>query len=366
MNYLPDYLKESGDLARPDPIETEIYTPDPLHVMSRDTHGNIVSRYKDETWDFSMLLGKGIRFHIEDFIREISTSKNIHRYRQEFKIILFRIIYNSRSNSINTVSQLFYILKRHAKFASQKGKSIKESLLDADMLNSIIYDGNLSKIQIGRRLQDTKVFFSTLHFISTSIDDFEFIPSRNVLDHLNKLMKEYPARVNQTPVIPTRILSHRIKSCFEYIEKFLYFKNQFDQLFRFRSERKINNNITGKNDRSSREILSNDFKIELRKVEYHEFVTFFHITDYIAFRGIIGKVRLAIIEMIHAFTGMRVGETASIAMDGYHIKMIGRQEIPVVRSYTTKMAKDRGYFADWVTSPEIEIAFEAAKIINYL
>ena len=365
MNYLPDYLNEAGDLAKPDPVETGKYTPDPLHVMSRDTHGNIVSLYKDETWDFTMFLGKGNRFHIEEFIREISTRENIHKYRKEFKLILFRIIYNSRSNSLNTVSQLFYILKRQTKFASKRGTSIKRSLMDTDILNFIIFDENLSKIQIGRRLLDTKILFSTLHLISTIIDDFEFIPSRNVLEHLKKLMKEYPTKVNQTPAIPTRILSSRIKSCFEYIESFIRFKNQFDKLFKFRSKRRIINDKNGRNDRKSREILSKDFKIELSKIEYCEFVAFFHITDYITLRGLIGKVRLAIIEMIHAFTGMRIGETASIAMDGYQIKMIGRQEIPVVRSYTTKMAKDHGYFAEWVTSPEIEIAFEAAKIINY-
>jgi len=366
MNYLPEYLKDAGELARPDSIQIESHKPGPRHVMSRNSNGDVVSEYGDDTWNFTMFVGAGLRFNIESFIQEISDKDSSEVYRDEFKLILYRIIYNSRARALNTVAQLFNILKRHARFASRNKISIKESLNDSSMLDFIVDDPCLNKLQIGRRLLDAKVLFSSLHSISTNVIGFDLFPSSAVFKYLNELIKEYPSKQMQTPVIPTRILSNRITLCLNYIEKFNIFKEHFRNLFEFYATTKENYIVNGIDKKKASYLLADDFKREINKSLYLEFIEFYQISDYVSFRGIIGRIRLAVFEMIHAFTGMRVGESISIAMDAYKVKKVGRYDISIIRSYTTKMARDQGYYADWVTSPEIDYAFKVANYINYI
>ncbi|WP_206478017.1 hypothetical protein [Halomonas sp. KRD171] len=365
MNYLPEYLVRAGDLAKPDPVPTGQYSPGFQHVMSRDANGNIVSVYGDPTWDFSMFVGASPRFHIEDFIQEISSKENADEYRQEFKLILFRFIYSSRARAINSISELFNILKRHVRFAAAKGLSIRESLKERSTLDYIVYNPELDKRQIARRLVDAKVLFSSLHKISTNLDEFDFFPSDIMFSYLAELLKEYPLISLQTPVIPTRILSRRIQICFDYINKFIELKDIYESLFEFRYSY-VNSYIrNGGSPKVARDYAAEEFKEEIKKEKYSEFINYFDVKEFQNLRGLSGKVRLPIREMIHAFSGMRNKECNSIAMDGFQLKTIGRHSFPVIRSYTTKMARDSGYFADWVTSPEIERAFQAAKIINF-
>jgi hypothetical protein len=367
MNELPLYLLEAGAYAKPDPIPDDNYVPSAQHVMSRDADGKVISVFGDASWNFTMYVGKGLTFHIEDFIRDAAPANYREKYLEEFKIIFFRIIFHARVRAMNSVAELYQILKRHTRFAIQTGLSIEESLKDRSTLDLIVNDPEVTKASIGRRLVDANTLFSSLHYLSVKLDNFKHYPSQNIFKYLDHLMKEYPYQPQQTPVIPTRILSRRIQTCFDYIEKFIECKHQFAKLYEFREvafrEYLSRNNNTKKYAGWQSGL---ELKEEMKKEEYKEFLTFFEVHDFITLRGLISKVRLPIIEMIHAFSGMRVGESASIAMDGYQIKTIGRQNVPIIRSYTTKMAKDQGYFADWVTSPEIEKAFEAAKIINYV
>lgn len=378
MNELPLYLRKAGEYATPDPIPDENYTPSSQHVMSRDADGEVVSVFGDVSWDFTMYVGKGLRFHIEEFIRSVAPAGHHEEYLREFKIIFFRIIFHARVRAMNSVAELYQILKRHTRFAVQKGLSMEDSLKDLSTVDLILEDSKVNKASIGRRLVDANNLFSALHYLSVKLDNFMHFPSQNVFKYLEHLMKEYPDQPQQTPAIPTRLLSRRIQICFDYIDYFIQCREQFEKLYEFRevSYRKyiLRNESTtnsswqpGKNTPKYAGWQSGlELKEEMKKKEYKEFLDFFEVHDFITLRGLISKVRVPIIEMIHAFSGMRVGESASIAMDGYQIKKVGRQEIPVIRSYTTKMAKDQGYFADWVTSPEVEKAFEAAKIMNYV
>ncbi|WP_085920458.1 hypothetical protein [Halomonas sp. CSM-2] len=363
MNNLPNYLQKLGDLAKPDPVSTDEYIPKDKHVMSRDTDGNIVSVYGDQAWDFSMYPARQ-RFHIEKFITEITSKDSSIKYDYDFRIILFHFIYNSSARAINTVAELFNILKRHSRLAAKKKLSIKESLKDISILDLIVNDTNLDKQQIARRLLDAKTLFSALHVISKNIDGFYFFPSDRVREYLNRLIKEYPYNSQQTAVIPTRILSRRIKTCFDYIEMFLESSSQFEELFSFRKSCMKRLSSKGMSTKYTKSLLTKEFLDELNKNRYSSIIKNFNVSDFTSLRGTITRVRLPILEIIHAFSGMRIGESVSIAMDGFQIKKVGRHDIPIIRSYTTKMARDSGYFADWVTSPEVELAFEAAKVIN--
>lgn len=363
MNNLPNYLEALGALAKPDLVPTEDYSPSNEHVMSRDADGEIVSVFVDPSWDFSMYPSRQ-RFHIEKFITEITFKDTSVKYDYDFRIILFHFIYNSSARSMNTVAELFNILKRHTRFAAKNNLSIKESLEDISILDLIINNKELDKQQVGRRLLDAKNLFSALNLISKNVDNFYFFPSDRVLKYLDQLIKEYPYKSQQTTVIPTRILSRRIQICFDYIDTFLASSAQFEQLFCFRKSCMERLSRKGMSPKHTQSILSKEFLNELYKKHYSPITKDFNVTDFTSLRGAIARVRLPMLEMIHAFSGMRIGESASIAMNGFKIKKVGGYDIPIIRSYTTKMARDSGYFADWVTSPEIERVFEAAKVIN--
>ncbi len=365
MNYIPEFLCTAGNLAKPDAIVIDDYIPRSKHVMSRDSNGTIVSRYEDPMWDFTMFIGKGLRFYISRFISEVAPKERTQEYESDLKTIMFFILYYSRAKSMNTVSDLYRILKRQIKFSCKYNVSIKESLSDMRLLNDMVSSSDMDKFQIGRHLVDVNVLYSSLNCISKNVSGFEFYPTSEVLTNLRRLMKEYPYNLNQTPIIPSRILSSRIALCFDYIDNFLLYKDLFLALFKIRKYI-INKNL--ENCESRKRAMgrtSNEFKLELTNTKYTEFSDFFGVVDYITLKGVIGKVRLAIIEMIHAFTGMRISECELIAMDGYRVEKIGHHEVSIIRSYTSKMSKDRGYFSDWVTSPEIKRAFDAAKALNH-
>jgi len=149
------------------------------------------------------------------------------------------------------------------------------------------------------------------------------------------------------------------------MEKFIELKESYDSLLNFRHSFVAEYIRDGGSKRVARDYAAERFKEEIKKEKHSEFVDYFRIREFQNLRGLAHKVRLPVREMIHAFSGMRSKECNSIAMDGFRFKTIGRSKIPVIRSYTTKLARDSGYFADWVTSPEIETAFRAANIINY-
>ncbi|SHG56272.1 hypothetical protein SAMN02745753_04128 [Marinomonas polaris DSM 16579] len=364
MNILPLFVESADDLFNPDPVTTTNFVPAIDHVMSRGFDGHIKSVYGDPMWDYSMYVGASTRFHIERFIQEVCTEENADSYRYEFKIILFLLIYRSTARAINTIAELFNILKRHTRLAIKQRLTIRESLQDNSTLDFIVHDPKLDKKQIARRLLDANNLFSALHRISVQIEGFDIFPSNDAFKYLGELIKEYPLISQQTPVIPTRILSHRIKTCLDYIDRFIALKDCYECLMEFRHRFVRDYIAEGGSPRVARDNAAKAFAEELKKDKYSEFVEYFEIEEFQNLKGVPQKVRIPIREMIHAFSGMRKEECNSVAMDGFRFKTIGRNRIAVIRTYTTKMAKESGYFADWVTSPEIEKAFEAANIIN--
>ena len=364
MNILPRYLTVIGDLAEPDRIESESYLPSDDHVMSRDARGNVVSVYGNNKWDYSMFPGRNVFI----FDRILDDLEETQMYLTDIKYILFKFIYCQYFTSFNTIDAHWSNLKQIVRLASEKGISLKEALKNKGIFDPILDNPELSKNQIGGLLVRMKGLFGVLHLLSCQQDDFEYVPDDGMFEYLEKLIEEYPTSIQQTPVIPARILSRRIEASFEYIDKFLRMKDLFVSLFKARIQAEDKwAKIAAESKDPVGQIpgrITKDFYTELSKSKYTEFKDFFGVYDLITLRAVVSKVRIPMTEMIHAFSGMRSQEVAALALDAYKVKEIGRQRVPVLRSYTTKMARDSGYFADWVTSPEIENIFKAGKVIN--
>ncbi len=364
MNVLPRFLTVAGDQAEPDHVESESYVPKDDHVMSRDTRGNIVSVYGDPAWDYSMFPGRIVFI----FDRIFDNPDQKERFLPEIKFILFKFIYSQAFTSFNSIEFHWTTLKQVARMANGMDVSIGEAVQNSAIFDFILDDPELSKEQIGSALVRLKSFLGVLHTIACQQDDFDYSPNDKIFEYLEKLCEEYPVSSQQTPVIPTRLLSRRIESSFEYIEKFLSMKSLIFSLYEVRKQAEDKwreaflDSESPVGQTSAR--ITKDFLKELNKPKYEEFREFFGVYDFVTLRSLNTRVRLPMKEMIHAFSGMRDQEANSLAMDAYKVKLIGRQPVSVLRSYTTKMARDSGYFADWVTTPEIEKVFEAGRVLN--
>ena len=356
---------------RSSPVTLPAWPPTPSTPMSFDALGNVISRFEDQTWDFSAAAERGCRLYFE----AVSTQhpgigrRNIQTFKEIVAWWLFgerRVI---KPSSLHTYHARFSLLVR---FATRKGIDLKRfsELPDevrqfATQLRGSHADTLLIELQSLLTFSDQVGF---LVFDKKSLILF----SQNLPDHVRR----------QTAYIPPRIWAYQLARLKKYLSDFLHHKSKLIAAYRQACEVYLANR---------------SFALVSSNVDKTLFSPFFRgctrypgakylgsMADFLADHGLIdfmetwrgpkkslklpalGSVfsmaSFAASAFIANLTGMRIGEVFSLRRDCFIAEaddILGM--IYFIRGKTTKTLSEDAAF--WITCGEAQKALDALEVV---
>lgn len=349
-------------------------------VVSTDLSGNVVSRWLDETWDFSYYETKlkKNKSSVDFFNYNYRTSEKLLK---EFKLILllsFYRVFNKTlvSNNIIKISSSIFIFfeeMNNENISSIKELSDKQTFLS--LLNKI--NGRFSISTLKSKLVNLRsaellniknlTFTLNLTHKKRVINDDGFNIDNLAEKYCNPSYKD----PKQTLFIPNNIHSKIVSNAIDVINKNIDIIDNISTFIdeEYKSYEKAAQIATNNNKGLSRFELT-DKIISIRKSNNEIFTSqelllknklnalFKNFTEV---RNECRLIATSCFILISTFSGMRSEEVLNIKKDGYK-KVNSEPELHIIRSFETKVSG--GQIVDYITSPIIKDVFKALIAIQ--
>ncbi|MFL9626247.1 hypothetical protein [Aeromonas jandaei] len=370
------FLNELGfpQQTCPDGIESSYMAIDEDHVISRDKDGNVVSRFRDLRWNFSYYASRELKIGFNK-IYETDTSQGKVVYN-DLKICCLYLLYFPRFNSIRAVisaaEQLFFF----ADYAVEKRISFRQALCDISPLSAIVNNKNLSNSEKYRKLANILSSYNRLGKLSAIFPSFNFSPDKEsygfALKHAKFFKKDRV--VNQTPVIPTRLLSEVISECSRTLSSIFYETTMIENGKRLLLyeviEKLLDNTIdicTDAASRTSATCIESPSSKTIHSMHHQLYFSAFQIScwnalkpfcisDYDELKLFFSYCFSCGRTLTQIFTGMRFEESSNVPYNGFEQVSLEGEDVYLIRSWTTKLEVESARFAKWFTS-ELYVSF---------
>jgi len=343
---LPDIFHYSYD---------KFFTPEDNFIISRDSHGMILSYYSEDIWDLTPYASSLTQKYTVNFKKNLNIPKNI----QEFKKLFFLLMAlgsptTSESYSVSTLVSLYKMLSHLASFAEEQNSLLSIVLSDNTALKRFISKHK----NVKKRISDFISIILFLDKMNNNLTGIQFKRDDKLLNYLrrehNNLLKEY----NQTEVIPSKIFVESIKQRWEQIGEIeLYINN----LVLFMKEVIRTKYFAASNREESLEYRNHKDYIKwedaVKKYKLVKLYKKYGVTNKSNLKKFIRQIQGTSNHLIHAYTGMRRGEVLSLRINCIN-KIDDNQKVRLI-GITTKFQSDKKT-VEWITTPEIE------KVINLL
>ncbi len=346
--------------------EKEIFTPDKSaldtfdinnindsFVISRDLDGNILSRYKDNIWNFEAYISDLSQHPIFYFKKRIEKNQ----IQNVKKLMLLLMIYgngrDSSQYSVGTLKHYFTSLFRPLSlFATQNMISIDKCLSDKKLLMRYIEQECTNRQRVSLVIS----LLSFLHKKDNSQTKINYQQNNEIIQKLHKLQSIFFKKLHQTEIIPIRILSESLSQRWEQIKKIEQninaiqgFLKQFIYCEYFASSRY-----------KTKKSLS--FNEATNKYKLNEVFQEFNVLNRTSFLNFISNIQGTCIHLIHAYTGMRRGEVLNLHSTCIQ-KVSNDSGVCYLVSKTSKL-EGRSTVAKWVTCKETETLVNLLNILN--
>lgn len=310
---------------------------------------NKTTYVSDDLWDFSAFSQSSKDSAVINFL-----IVEDHKNRSQIKKLMYLLALkgNGRNDSIysiNTLKSYFRTLLDISVYCSNKGISIQAFFENTDYVQKYIAAIKEHKIN---------TLFNILGFLKNTKNSqtaINYKEDKHLIMYLAKRINNYNSSKNQTPVIPSRILSRTIKErwlqvdeIIEYLPNLLSFLENMLRDQKFASPDK-----SGRKSKWSKEVNSLNLDYLFSK---------YYIKEKKNIGKFISKIQGTCNHLIHAYSGMRKQEVFSLKNDCYREEKINGS-ICRLFGITTKMhGKSKEDY--WVTSKEIKKVLYILNGIN--
>lgn len=350
-------------LSAPDSILIDTFDINNIRqdfVISRDKDGKILSFYRDNVWNLRTYISNPSQHGIINFETRIKF-KNINDAKKlMFLLIVFGSGRNGSQYSVETLGHYFSdVIVPLSDFSIKLNKYINEIFENENYLSKYIRDYCTTRIKI----QDLSSFLIFLDRLNNEITNINYKRSKNIFNILAQKKKYFDSLINQTEIIPSRILAESIKQRWVQIEEV---ENSLTNLIRF-LERYIETKRF-----AAAKVMIEHFKWNCNKtlpwekaVEKYNLGSIFskyEVRNRRCFQGFITKIQGTCKHLLHAYTGMRNGEMLS-TMSNCLESIPTNSGICRIISSTSKFTGTNKN-SKWVTSKEIERIIFILRSIN--
>lgn len=313
-----------------------------LTIVSRDEQLNPLSFFYDNKWDLKSY-SKQFKKSIINFSR--LDSKLI----RDAKIIMYMVLMYGRSRFGRQLDAKTVI----AQYFNNCVVPISKWIEKRDITFSLFFQNPDNSFQFVKEHVHTNIQHIIPFFrIFANIKNEHFYFSVNISKDTIKLLSEIRTvkeqSKKQTPVIPTRILSNALKSRWEHID---FIQDYVENICDFIQDYMRTKNHYGKTTPL--------FLSAVSKVSLDELAVKYKLKNKIDFCSFIVKLQSTCINLIHAYSGMRLQEAYSLNVNSFE----STKEHFVLHGYTTKLEGSRKK-THWITSGKIEAIFKILKAIN--
>jgi len=348
-----------NEKSKPDEFKLENFNINTIaedFVVSRDKDGNIISKFKDDTWDFSNYKIKSSRSRRIHFSSKLAIDNSTYEAK---KLLMLYLLFNNGRNgsaiAFNTilgfVSGLILPIIEYVKVNKLSINAVIEnSKYLSDYIDKKCYSHGKTKT--------LSAFLVFLLRTDVNLTGFNFKEDKDLFIKIKKIDKQFRSKEKQTLVIPSRILNNATKERWKHIElaidnidkitKFLH-KYLFDKYFGISLSRKIQ--TKGKN------VYFWDEAVDLFVLK--DLFKHYNIHDRRTFQKYINSLKTTCRHLIHTYSGMRETEALSLTTNCLQTEddtyfLIG---ITSKLEVTEKKAK-------WITSREIKKVVDLIISIN--
>lgn len=348
-------MKIDGYLLEKDTV----INPDENYIISRDKQGNVVSYYKDDIWDFKYYKSNS-KSSEKIFFEKIHTKE----IRKEAKRLIFIIMAfkkgkGSSAISTNTLIGLYYnsMIAPISIYSIKENIFMKEFFEDSNHILKYInnFCTNTNQIIILRSMLEL------LHSINNQLSGINFKKDDKLFDYLGQIIHTQRYKINQTEVIPIRILQNSIKQRWEQVD---LLESNLNSLILF-IENIINiehyacSNSTYEKYKNSVDGIIK-WNEAISDCGLKELFETYNIQNKRLFRSFIKKIQGTVKHLIHAYSGMRDQEVISLKNNCYKEELVDDTNIVRIIGITTKL-EGRHKLTNWITS---SIIFKAINILR--
>lgn len=322
-------------------------------VISRDLDGNVLTRYKENVWNFEPYISDPSQHAIFDFEKSIVTNQ----IQNVKKLMLLLMIYGNGKDgsqySVGTLKHYFTSLFRPlALFAKQNMTSIDKCL--EDQKNLMRYVGK--ECTNRQRVSLLVALLAFLHNNDNNLTKINYKYNAEIIQKLYKLRSVFVKKLNQTEIIPIRILSESLFQRWEQIVQIernikgleVFFKNFMNSEYFASSRHRVDKSLT--------------FKEAVKKYRLEDLFLKYNISDRGNFLNFISNIQGTCAHLIHAYTGMRRGEVLNLKNDC--IQEISNDSGVCYLVSTTSKLEGRSTTGKWVTSKETKRIVDLLNVLN--
>ena len=327
---------------------------DPQTVVSLDVSGQPLSVYADRCWDFSAMgsdggqTQKNLHFFEASPTSEALGGKSLglaSQIREEQKALLWLHIDTGRQLALKTIYQANLALTALARGAYQRGISLFALYLDPTALGEEVAGMNSSYSKSARALLRT--IWRNQAFLGIGVE----LRLKELVEVIRRSAREEQAE-GQTPIIPSRIycaILANLVSGLDDIERELP-----TLLEAYCEERILRLKLPSRTNRGNRNIRLSALKDVLRERGWQNGNTQWFISG--AMSGILARL----MNVVVAFTGMRIGEARILPLNGTLETVEVRGIVHhVVHGFSHKLNGGKRAPASWVTN---DVGARAIKI----
>lgn len=364
MSVFTNWEVEGGGIPKElipgDPYRNSTSFNNPDAIIGYDSSGEPI-KFSNDVWDlkrYSTTSPRTCTFYF---------SKYPELFRNELKEITYRRLFSPvspprtvASVSPGNISPIWRFLANN---------KISLATLYSSATYRKMFLSNMSELTCPTTAERIDSFFKEMYKIAQYDNSFTLSPKTfDFCESVNKVRNliSVKHKVNQTPVIPSRIYCNFLVACEEILDDFVALPEEcFVKLWNGVLEApgetlavKLSNirNDGYQSVPNWRERFSG-----LGMIDWCEKYAVFNSRD-------VYKIALAIQLIarfwIHAFTGMRANEVSTLSFDCFtHLKTKGVQT-SIITGYTSKLTNDGILPTFWVTIPVVEKAIKAAQHIT--
>jgi integrase len=336
---------------------------DPHTVVSQDPHGQPLSLYADRSWSISALGTDGGETSCNIYFfeaqplplpHEISRPDLAALVREQQKALLWLHMDAGRQRAQPTTSSASNTLTQLARGAYRRGVALFELFCDPDMLGEESTGLNSNYAKHAKAL--LKTMWRHRDFLKIRVE----VRLERLREAIKQSAPQKGDEGNQTPIIPSRIYCSILAGLLGSLDGI---ERDLDILLAaYRQERAATIGAPEGLIRSEFHRRRSKQLKELRQAMRARGWTKGSLQTFIA--GKINRVQLRLLNLVIAFTGMRIGEALILPLRGVLDEVEHRGSVHhVVNGYSQKLNGGRKKSASWVTSREGHRAIVLARRI---
>jgi integrase len=351
----------------------DIYNPDLGRIPSADFavtrrhDGSALSRYGDLQWDRTPYQPDGRTFNLNFLFWDDKIPSSTQRdLVDEMHWLMFIMIYLRPGPGLSNQTLQAYAtsMRSLARYCEENGFSIQELLSASERsvryLEASREQKNFIALQVLlRELGPERVGFA--------------VPSRDEIESLRSLARQYRSSLKQHPPIPTRILSLTMASVAELLTKF---EGPFDAILSMAQDC-LGDPLSGSsvsNQKKRRAELGlaadgmrDDFQTFLEKHGLSEFMSNSgYGIDRRGVSAVLIEIQFLVYLQVLSYSGMRGQEAQALPYDCLDEVERSGTKYYLIKGRVTKLSKGKIKRVQWVTSETASRAIEMARRIALL